>query len=251
LFEPPARPSAAEVAIYAERAGQEAPGSDGWLLFGSTPEIRSLAARRGRPLVCIDSDPAVFRALGALVDSEGPHELVAGDWLEVDIDGRFDVAFADGSLNMLPRTAHAPFLRRVHALLADGGLALLRVHVASPPRFAQAAEVFAWHREHTSGSLFSRTRTDLDMLWLDPDTLTVDFGDYHRRIHELHRRGEIRDAEREAYDRLLDFNRIRLHYTTREEFERLTAEIFEIEHVFTGDDYFGAGNHPVYALRRA
>lgn len=153
---------------------------------------------------------------------------------------------------MLPRAEHGPFLDSVSSLLAEGGLALLRVHLATPARFARAAEVFAWHRgRERGGSIFSSTRTDLDMLWLDPDTLIVDFRDYHARIHELHHRGEISDEELEAYDRVLEFNRIRLHYTTRAGFERLAAERFRIEHVRCAGDYFGAQNHPIYVLRRA
>jgi hypothetical protein len=163
----------------------------------------------------------------------------------------FDLVFADGSINMLPPEKQELLLRRAQAMLEPGGLALFRVHLASAPRFREPEEVFAWHRSHSAGqSVFSSTRTDLDMLWLEPETLKVDFVECQRRIRQLFELGAITADEFNAYEPLLEFNRIALYYMKRDSFESLAAKYFEIEPARLGDDYFGSASHPIYALRK-
>jgi hypothetical protein len=251
LFLPPARPSRGELRHYEQAALAEATRGPGrWALLGSTPEIRSMAARHRQPLTCIDIDAGVFTALAALVEPQCIARLVCADWLADEWESPSEVIFGDGSVNMLPADEQEILVQKARAMLKAGGLALFRVHLASPPRFKDAGEVFAWHRSRAGEEpLFSRTRTDLDMLWLEPETLKVDFAECHQRIRELFERGAITATEFEAYEPLLEFNKISLYYTTRESFEALVARYFEIEWVRTGDDYFGSSNHPIYALR--
>jgi hypothetical protein len=252
LFLPPARPSHGELRHYERAALAEVTAAAGaWALLGSTPEIRSLATRRRQSLTCIDVDAGVFDALAALVEPRCTARLVCADWLAAEWDAPFDVVFADGSVNMLPPDEQEILLQRAHAMLVPGGLALFRVHLATEPRFRDAEEVFAWHRSHSGEQpVFSRTRTDLDMLWLEPETLRIDFAECHRRIRELFEREAITATEFEAYEPLLEFNRISLYYMTRESFEALAGRYFHVESVRCGDDYSGSSNHPIYALRK-
>lgn len=250
LFGPPARPSRLEVACYAA-ALRDAPRANAWGLLGSTPELRSLAARERQPLVCIDRDPAVFAALTALVTERGAETFVCCDWVSAEPPTPLSVVMGDGSMNMLPPERHDAFLAQVHAMLAPGGLALLRVHLAGPPRFPDAATVFAWYRTTDRAEpVFTATRTYLDMLWLEPGSLHLNFGECHARLERMHRDGIIEPGEFEAYHRLLRFNRIDLWYVTRERFETLAAPWFDVRGIEHGCDYTGAAQHPVYVLRR-
>lgn len=250
-FLPPARPSSDEVEHYRRLALGHADAGRGWALLGSTPEIRSLAARHDRQLTAIDSDPDVFDALASLVEPSCTAQLICTDWLELEPEPSWDVVFGDGALNMLPPGSHEPLLQQVHAMLAPGGVALIRVHIATPPRFSHAEDVFAWHRTRPEGGpVFSRTRTDLDMLWLEPETLRISFPDYHRRIRRLFHQGKITQDELDAYETVLEVNTIDLHYTTRGSFEEMARSYFELDSVSTGADYYGASNHPMYALRK-
>ena len=250
LFRPPARPSRGEVLHYAA-ALVDAPRATPWGLLGSTPELRSLAGSERKPLVCIDRDPMVFSVLGELVTTPGAETFVCSDWLSATAPAPLSAVMGDGSINMLPPECHEGFLSRVHGMLAPGGLALLRVHVAAPPCFRDPAAVFAWYRS-TDGRepVFTATRTHLDMLWLEPGTLRLNFGDCHTRLQRLRDAGVIEPDEFEGYHRLLQFNRIDLWYTTRRRFETLAAHWFEIESVEHGCDYTGAAQHPLYVLRR-
>jgi hypothetical protein len=249
---PPARPSPGEVGDY-ERLLQsggwiECPD---WVLLGCTPEIRSLAARHRREILCIDQNPEVFDVLRSMVAPQYAEQFLCSDWLHAEIPAPVDIVLGDGSLNMVPRSQHESFLFKVSQMLRPGGAALLRVHVMGPPRFGTPEQVFEWYRANASTEpVFSATRTDLDMLWLDRATGRLSFPDFHRKIRRLHRLGIITPEEFEAYDRLMGFNRINLYYVTREGFERAASAYFDVSEVCVAEDYTGSGNHPLYLLRK-
>lgn len=252
LFMPPARPSPGEVAIYERALQQEIERHvPDCLLLGSTPELRSLAHRYRCPLRCVDRNGEVFRILGSMVDPSGPVRFEECDWLAMEDRPTADAIFADGSMNMLPLARHAPFIEKLHAALRPGGLAALRVHLVRAPRFADAEAVFRWcRRRRRPAPVFSTTRTHLDMLWMDPRRQAVDFVEVHGRLHALHERGVITDDEFDAYDRLVAFNRITLHYARRRDFERDATRHFRIEGIARGRDYAADEQHPVYLLIR-
>ena len=172
LFTPPARPSPGDVAIYEQeiRAATRV-GASPWLILGCTPELRVLARAHAREAVCVDWNEAVYRVLGEAVGQGARESLLCADWLGATIERPVDLVLADGSLNMLPRERHDEMLAKIAGFLAPGGVALVRVHVATPPRLATAARVFEDFRARRTGEgLFTATRTDLDMLWLDPES---------------------------------------------------------------------------------
>ncbi|HET8624793.1 MAG TPA: hypothetical protein VFM14_14610 [Gemmatimonadales bacterium] len=251
LFRPPARPSRAEVAHYAAVLAQ-APRQCAWGLLGSTPELRSLAAAANQPLVCIDRDEMVFTTLTSLVGvPNGEERFVCSDWLSARLNQPLSIVMGDGSINMLPPDRHGPLLATVYDMLAPGGLALLRVHLAAPPRFPDPAAVFRAYRSAGGGEpVFTATRTDLDMLWLEPGSLHLNFADCHARLERLYAQGVIRTEEFTGYHQLLRFNRIDFWYLARERFERLLAPWFDIEDIAHGCDYTLAAQHPLYTLRR-
>ncbi len=252
LFMPPARPSLDEVALY-ERllVEHDAVANARWVLLGCTPELRSLAARHRRDLLCIDKNPHVFDVLRSMVSPRFSERFLCAEWLKATIPAAADVVLGDGSLNMLPGSKHAAFLRRVANMLAPGGMAILRVHLFEPPRFTSSAEVFAWYRAVAAPEpVFSATRTHLDMLWASRRTRRVHFPDYHRKVQQLYSANVITLPEFEAYNRLLRFNKISLYYTTRDRFEAMAARWFTICGTHGAHDYTGAAQHPLYFLRK-
>jgi hypothetical protein len=253
FFLPPARPSSAEAARYREAATAEDKNLSGsWCVFGSTPEIRSLAASEGRQLFCVDRSWEMFVGLTPLVEPR-PHRetFVLSNWLDMTTLPAVDILFADGSINMLPSHDQGRFVEVVSRCLKPGSLALLRVHLTSAPEFSTPEEVFRWYRTTCPHiPVFSATRHHLDMLWMDRETMSLDLVESRARIRTLYEAGLASREEFQAYDRILHYNRIRLHYSKRETFESLCRRHFTIERVLTGGDYPGSQYHPVYALRR-
>jgi SAM-dependent methyltransferase len=251
LFGPPSRLSAGEVARYDRFARVHGSGAERWAILGCTPELRSLAGAHGHAVVCVDRNPGVFGALRAYVTGDPCERFVCSDWLALQLSDPADVVFADGSLNMLPPDGHDCFVASLAAAVRPGGRALVRVHLAEAPEFLDAAAVFEWFRGRgTAEAVFTATRTHLDMLWLEPETLRISFMAYHARIRELYEDHLITAEELEAYDRLQCFDRIDLWYTTADRFARQVTPWFTIERIACGGDYTGTRQHPVYVLRR-
>lgn len=252
LFMPPARPSEGEMVQYEEIVIRNGKANDArWALLGATPEIRSLAARCKIELLCIDKNAYVFEALKSMVKPQFSESFLCGNWLDVNVPKPVDVVFGDGSLNMLHTEKHASFVKMVYHMLHPKGLALLRVHLAEPPKFSTPHEVFEWRRIHNPQErIFSATRTHLDMLWMEPETLVIRFVYYHKKICQLYEDNLMTQDEFQAYNQLLKYNKIELFYTTRERFEDLISDYFSIEGVYCGDDYSMDSQHPIYALRR-
>jgi hypothetical protein len=254
LFLPPARPSPGEVVQYEQAVlSFNANGFKDliWGLLGSTPEIRSLAAKYHREILCIDRDKEVFEALRSLVNPRYPEKFICSDWLTAEDINPIDIFFADGSMNMLPPEKHEVFLKKIHDWLTSQGWFFIRVHLAGPPRFNSPQEAFVWHRKNTPKEpVFTATRTDLDMLWLEPETLKLNFVEFHKKIQMLYDAQLITPEEFEGYNKLLQFNKIDMFYTTSERFENLVSGLFHIESVRCGEDYTGCQQHPLYILMK-
>jgi hypothetical protein len=152
---------------------------------------------------------------------------------------------------MLPLPKHEALLRKIYDMLKLRGRALLRVHVAEPPKFSNPQEIFEWYRtSNTNEPVFTATRTYLDMLWFEPETFKLNFVEYHKKIQQLYDDKIITTEEFNSYNKLLQFNKIDLYYTTRESFELSVSNYFQIESINYGNDYTGHMNHPVYTLRK-
>ena len=254
LFLPPARPSKGELAQY-ERAvlsfSANCHQALTWALLGSTPEIRSLAAKYQHEILCIDKDRGVFETLRLLVNPQHSETFICSDWLTAENANPVDIFFADGSLNMLPPNKHEALLGKTYNRLTPRGWLLIRVHLAESSKFTSPQEVFEWYRKSKiKEPVFTATRTHLDMLWLEPETLRLNFVEFHKKIQGLYDEKRITKKEFEEYNKVLHFNKINLYYTTRESFECLVSIFFHIESVSYGGDYTGYTHHPIYVLRK-
>jgi hypothetical protein len=252
LFMPPARPSQGEVAQYERLLISEGlVRRRKWILLGCTPELRSVAARYQREILCIDRNDRVFEALRSMVSPEFSESFLCSEWLQLRISAPVDVVLGDGSLNMVAGTRHRALLKKIAGILKPGGAAILRVHMLGSARFSTPGEVFEWYRSCARGEpVFSATRTHLDMLWVDRRTGRINFPEYHQKINRLYRSKIISRNEFEAYNRLLRFNKIKMYYVTRQRFENMAREWFTIGGAYASDDYTGAAYHPIYFLRK-
>lgn len=254
-FAPPARPSADEVGFYELEAGRGPDGTGGaeprWALLGSTPELRALAGRRGVRLDVVERHAGVYETLGHGLPPRPLESFLPQDWTALEAQEAWGTVLADGSLNMLPGALQDGLITRVHRALRSGGRWLLRVHLSAPARFASLEAVFRNYRErHAREPVFSAVRTDVDMLMMDPATGAVDFQSVLGRLGALHTAGGMTDAEWEAFRRLAPFNRIRLHYRSRESFEASLRGRFHIRAVHVAEDYVLAAQHPLYVLEK-
>jgi SAM-dependent methyltransferase len=253
LFMPPARPSRDEVSHYERIAlSERMNSSDIWCLLGVTPEIRSIASNYQKKLICVDKNRDVYTILQNMVEPTPREEtFICQEWLAGEFPASIDIVFADGSINMLPTNKQKPLLRKTHDMLRPGGLALFRVHILTPPMLSTPQDVFEWYRTNFPHEpVFSSTRTQLDMLWVNNETLCLNFIDFHNKIKDLRDKHIITNKEFQGYNSLLTYNKIDLYYSRREQFEAWCNDLFSIENVLYGHDYPCSANHPIYVLRK-
>lgn len=251
LFSPPARPSRGEVVIYDELLTRYlASGAEG-LLLGSTPELRLLAFQHDLQLSVFDINQTVFSTLRPHqipIDSE---TFIHGDWLRRDIREQFDFLLADGSINMLAPAEQRLLIAKMANVLRTDGLALVRVHLVCAPPFSSIEQVFEAHRNGIlQGEVFSATRTAIDMLLLEEQSLKLCFKKLHAVLRELQKQGRISNSEFHAYEELAGFNTIAIHYLEQSALFSELAPYFKIVEIREGGDYAFHQQHPILVLRR-
>ena len=247
LYKPPARPSPGDTAVY-ESFMREPMRT---LLLGSTPEIRSLARRYGHHLTAVDLDPQVYRALERLVDSPGgeAERFVCCDWLEMELQLKFDLVIGDGSINMLPPCRHAKFLERLAAHSKRGSLLLLRSYLLEEPRFETPDEVFARFRD-TEDDLYTATKIHLSQLWADRETGEMSNAVFWANLQELHNRGVTTEDEHRELGRILAEDTLSVYFVKRAEFEEQVAPYYVVEDILTAGDYESHEMKPILCMRR-
>lgn len=98
-----------------------------FLLYGGTPEIRSIFQECGFNVVMVDKSPEVVRAMGRLTQSHKPisgnETLIELDWLELNlIDEKFDVLMGDDAINMVNWEYFDLFLKNAAQILNHDGI---------------------------------------------------------------------------------------------------------------------------------
>src|SRR5579885_479537 len=98
-----------------------------FMLYGGTPEIRTIFQDCGRKVVMVDRSGEMIRAMGrltrrrtGLADNE---DFIASDWLDVSRNNlRFDFLIGDDAINMVSWNDYAVFLQNAADLLDESGL---------------------------------------------------------------------------------------------------------------------------------
>jgi SAM-dependent methyltransferase len=120
------RPVPSTVSYY-ETYLQTHPSLQHALLYGSTPEIRSLFQQLQRPLIVFDRSLQMIKAMGLLTSAEKEisknEKIIQGDWLTMDkLSHGFDLLIGDDAINMVPWHTFNQFISQAHRMLKKGGV---------------------------------------------------------------------------------------------------------------------------------
>lgn len=245
LYRSPARPSPTDLALYAAHIEP----SGGFLLLGSTPELRSLARRHDKPLTAVDASVEAYRALEALVTVPGEERFVCSNWLEMDLGETFELVLGDGVINMLPPALHPALLERVAAHTRPGGLFILHAHAVTEPEMATPEEVIRWYR--TSGmELYTATANHMCALWANPADGGVPTPDFLLRYRQLLVDGVIDPEEYRDVEAMLQGDALTLYLVDVDRVRALAGPFFELEAIHYSDDYGCPQAKPFLLLRR-
>ena len=247
----PIRPSKSMVELYEKNilsAIKNRPNSV-WGLLGCTPEIRTIAGKYQAEIKCIDHNPNAFHAYKVLSDQSKYEEYICSNWLTLTFKEIFDIILGDGSMSMLPIKDHAKFLERIHRIIKPGGYAVLRIYIVAPLMLNSIQKIFTWYRKENNGIPTRLLRQYLYALWLNLDTMSMSNSEYQTKLLEVYKNGFITYEEYEELD-ITKKPGVNVQYTTKERFEQLISNLFEITSVHYVEDYPLSMNTPLYFLQK-
>jgi hypothetical protein len=246
---PPARPSPKIVDIY-----RQALTGDGHkvLLFGATPEIRSLCHEHGHDLLVADMSKDIYTAVSSLVEVPGAETFINENWMTMSPGDDFSFAMGDGVVNMLEHQLHRPFFEAASRALKPGGALVIHTHFVSKREFESPGDVFRWWREQ-EGRLYEQTWYHLTHFYDvgEPGQFTFDYELFYADLPRLHRAGDLTQAELDEYCKLLGRHLIKIYFCDWDTLRSNIEGLFQVESSVCADDYPGAEAHPVLTLRRA
>jgi SAM-dependent methyltransferase len=124
-FKPPIRPSSYDLEIFEKFIDEkikEKGDNVKILILGSTPEIRDLVSlKKIVPYVC-EYSKNNYEALKLLKKEQGDEILINQDWRELKTDEKFDLVFAEASLNVISKEDVPIVLKKVTKILKEDGL---------------------------------------------------------------------------------------------------------------------------------
>jgi len=224
-----------------------------YLLYGGTPEIRSLFQKFGYPLSLVDRSAPMVRALGQLTEAQRPladnEQLLQQDWLHLDGLGEpFDFLIGDDAINMVTWPQFELFLQQAWRRLRPGGLFVCHLLVKPCDSLIQTTLPLL-EQEFRNGSIQSRydLASRLNFLCWDKNTYAMGWQQTiaHCGAVELNRF----KPELDFID-TFGFCNSRFYCPPLPLFEALVEKYFTIREVFYPHEHEYCLFEPVYTLER-
>jgi len=133
-YKPPIRPSKYDLEVFEDYIKEKLKQNKDVkiLILGSTPEFRDLASKHKLIPYVVDYNEMNNRALATLKKHKGKEILIKQDWRKLKLKEKFDLVFAEASLNMLKEKEVPLILKNVKRLLKKDGVFLAKTWTRIP-----------------------------------------------------------------------------------------------------------------------
>ncbi|TKJ17813.1 hypothetical protein CEE44_04780 [Candidatus Woesearchaeota archaeon B3_Woes] len=156
-YRPPIRPSKDDLRVFNEflekkikQYGKEVKV----LILGSTPEFRDLVNSKKLTVYVCDYNKKNNEALKLLKKVKGKDVLILQDWIKLKLNEKFDLVFAEASLNMVKGSDVPIILRNVKNILKDDGLFLAKTWVRVSKSLVPMDKIIRIYRTKYKGKSF-------------------------------------------------------------------------------------------------
>ncbi len=243
------RPLPSTVAYYQRFISQQKTA----LLYGGTPEIRSLFQARTLPLVILDINKEMVHAMGRLTPNKLPlshqESLLTMNWLATDsLTTTFDLLMADDAINMVRWDDFDLFLRNAHALLQADGLFICHLLVKPDDVliYKTVDDIFDEYKHHAIPSLYDLA-SRLNFICYDHNHYSMG---WQQTITMLGK--EKLNLFKPDFDFINTFKfcNSRFYCPPQAEFEAIATLYFHIEELFYPHEYHYCRFEPIYVLRK-
>lgn len=248
-YKPPIRPSKDDLAVFRQFLEKKIKEKKNpkVLILGSTPEFRDLINSKGLTAYVCDYKKDNYTALKLLKKTKGKEILIAQDWRNLKLKHKFDLVFAEASLNMVKKKEVPLILRSVRQILDDKGLFIAKTWIRISTKNLSLKKIIATYRRKYKGKDFKN--------WMNQELHSYrykeDKGSLHRQylwFRELYGKGTITKKEFSSIEGLsYETTPLTLFLPTKTEFLKIAKKHMKIEEIIIPKQV-GTNKIPIYVL---
>lgn len=223
------------------------------VVYGGTPEIRTVIYEVGRNAVIVDRAPTMVNAMGLLTSGGKPlldnETIIQGDWLNIPLSASADLAFGDDAVNMVPWESFGKFMSEAHRFLVKHGLYACHLLVQPEERYRRqsAADVIREYEEGGIGSEFDLA-SRINFTFYDEAIYRMGWQQSIAGLKRLLEAGKI-TSDHGFIERFTNCGSM-FACPPQKEWERLIEPLFSIEEIFYPSEYDYCRFEPLYLLRK-
>jgi SAM-dependent methyltransferase len=223
------------------------------LIYGGTPELRSIFQKLRYPVTLVDRSETMVSALGSLTEAQRPfswqEQFVACNWLAMSkLERPFDLLIGDDAINMVAWPQFEVFLQQASSLLRKGGLFIC--HLLVKPSDDLIYKPFSRLRDEWQERQI-KSKYDLasylNFLCWDPRTYSMG---WQQTIETL---GQAQLAQfKPDFDFIDLFGLCNSQFACPplSEFESLVERYFSIKEIFYPQEHDYCRFEPIYVLEK-
>ncbi len=257
-YEPPIKPSAAELLIYdlvaSSKAGE--PFSSRALVLGVSAELRDLLAEHQFKTTVVANDVNTIIAMKQLLTYTGEkkEKVVVTDWQQMDFgEKKFDLVVSDWGLNSLSSwREYTVVFDRVDKLLAPEGMFVIRLNVFNPDeKIKKVKEIMKEYKINPKQKFSFLMQMEMysEITTYNKETYQINLGKFYRdKITEAYHDGKM--TFEEWQDFYFPFFTVTLTYPDKYAMEKLLRSFFDVSAIRYGGDYLFSENEPIYVCKK-
>lgn len=223
-----------------------------FLIYGGTPEIRTLFQNFGLKTTLIDRSKEMVHAMGWLTSYKGglsPNEtFLQMDWLDQkNLINSFDFIIGDDAINMVSWQNFSIFLQNVWHRLTDDGIFICHLLVKPDEKLINQS-VIKIYQDFMSGYITSNYDLASRLNYICYDQSNLSMG-WQQTIKNLNDQLNCFIPHFDFYN-TFKFCDSHFYCPPQSKFESLVKKYFRIIEIFYPDEYEYCQFEPVYVLKK-
>jgi hypothetical protein len=224
-----------------------------FLIYGGTPEIRSICQRQHLKVILMDSSQHMINAMGKLTLSQtalaANEEVIIADWLQISDDKNyFNIVMGDDAINRVKWDQFELFLRNTYQRMVRGGLFVCHLFVKPDDELINK-NFSTLMNEYKNGLVLTVYDLASELNFICFNKLTYEMGP-PQTIKHLGKKKL--DLFKPGLDFIKLFDYFDSHFCCppQNEFEKLVEKYFSIVEIFYPHEYHYGVFKPLYLLKK-
>lgn len=223
------------------------------MVYGGTPEIRTAIHDANRQAIIVDRSPTMVYAMGLLTSGGksllNRETIVQGDWLNVPLGPKIDLAFGDDAVNMMSWQDFGKYMAEANRFLARGGLYACHLLVQPDEEYRRqsAADVIREFEERKISSQYDLA-SRINFTFYVEESYKMGWQQSIAGLRKLLEAGKI-GSDHGFIERFTNCGSV-FACPPQKEWERLIDPMFSVEEIFYPKEYDYCRFEPLYLLRK-